>query len=55
MPILSEEVDEEVGDNGTHVEAHRPDEGELGIDNPGVFRRQHDGTGVQVAVQHGLR
>ena len=54
MAVLREIVEQEIGDDRADVEAHRPHEGEFRIDDARVLRRQHDGAGVQVAMQHGF-
>ncbi len=51
--------DERVRPVQAEVEADRPDEGELGVEDPyhrgAVARADHDAAGAQVAVEQGLR
>ena len=54
VAFLREIGEQEIADHGADIEADRADEGEFRIDDPRVGDRQHDRTGVQVAVDERL-
>src|SRR3984957_15035572 len=55
MALLREIGDEEIADHRADIETDRPDAGEFGIDDARVVRREHDRSGMEIAVNQGLR
>ena len=52
---VGEVVQDQVLEHRAHIVPHGPEEGEFWVDDPGVLLVEHDGAGVQVRVDQGLR
>ena len=50
MTRLRKVGEKQISDQGAHIEAHRSVKGKFGINDLGLARRHHHGTGMQIAV-----